>query len=162
VEHEITFEREERRTKYVSAPFHIALSNEPLWFFASFLSALLPSTPETLHHLLTQGGVSSTNAQHITNQPNFRALLDETRALISSQNFSRVLEAVLDRATEILFVGLDKNIFVKPSNGTMGGGGSSCEEEKMRLAALLPGLARWSHLALNGLPNELIDVGRPT
>lgn len=31
-------------------------------------------------------------------------------------------------------------------------------EVKLRLAALLPGLARWSHLAINGLPNELVDV----
>ena len=31
-------------------------------------------------------------------------------------------------------------------------------EVKMRLAGMLPGLARWSALALNGLPNELVDV----
>jgi peroxin-3 len=32
------------------------------------------------------------------------------------------------------------------------------EEIKIRLAGLLPGLARWSQLALNAVPNELVDV----
>lgn len=32
------------------------------------------------------------------------------------------------------------------------------EEVKIRLAGLLPGLARWSQLALNAVPNELVDV----
>jgi peroxin-3 len=31
------------------------------------------------------------------------------------------------------------------------------EEIKIRLAGLLPGLARWSQLALNAVPNELVD-----
>lgn len=31
------------------------------------------------------------------------------------------------------------------------------EEVKVRLAGLLPGLARWSQLALNAVPNELVD-----
>jgi hypothetical protein len=30
--------------------------------------------------------------------------------------------------------------------------------EKVKLAALLPGVARWTHLALNGVPNEIIEV----
>ena len=32
------------------------------------------------------------------------------------------------------------------------------EEVKVRLAGVLPGLARWSQLALNAVPNELVDV----
>lgn len=31
-------------------------------------------------------------------------------------------------------------------------------DEKVKLAALLPGVARWTHLALNGVPNEIIEV----
>ncbi|KAJ6471835.1 Peroxin-3-domain-containing protein [Mycena vitilis] len=38
-----------------------------------------------------------------------------------------------------------------------GEGAEPGEEVRIRLAGLLPGLARWSSLALNGLPNELID-----
>ena len=63
-----------------------------------------------------------------------------------------MLEVCLDTATEVLFTGLEKNVFVpnEPSPGE--------EVLHIRLAGLLPGLARWSQLALNGLPNELVDV----
>lgn len=60
----------------------------------------------------------------------------------------------MDKATEILFEGLEKNVFRTGS----GGGGVEGGEERIRLAGLLPGLARWSQLALEGLPNELVDV----
>ena len=83
----------------------------------------------------------------------FATLLHETRSALSSPDFARVLEVCLDHATEILFESLEKNIF-RPSGEGEGKG----EEVRMRLAALLPGLAKWSQLALNGLPNELIDV----
>jgi hypothetical protein len=36
------------------------------------------------------------------------------------------------------------------------------ESAKVKLAALLPGVARWTHLALNGVPNEIIEVSRKT
>ena len=58
----------------------------------------------------------------------------------------------MDTATEVLFAGLEKNVFVpkEPAQGD--------DVLRIRLAGLLPGLARWSQLALNGLPNELVDV----
>ena len=58
----------------------------------------------------------------------------------------------MDTATEVLFAGLEKNVFVpnEPAPGD--------DVLRIRLAGLLPGLARWSQLALNGLPNELVDV----
>lgn len=82
----------------------------------------------------------------------FSALIAETRAILSSSDFSRVLEVCLDTATEVLFAGLEKNVFVpnEPAPGD--------DVLRIRLAGLLPGLARWSQLALNGLPNELVDV----
>lgn len=61
----------------------------------------------------------------------------------------------LDHATEVLFDSLEKNVF-RPRSVNEGEGMG--EEVRMRLAALLPDLAKWSQLALNGLPNELIDV----
>ena len=84
--------------------------------------------------------------------PGFSALLAETRTILSSPDFSRVLEVCLDMATEVLFAGLEKNVFVpnEPAPGD--------DVLRIRLAGLLPGLARWSQLALNGLPNELVDV----
>jgi len=83
--------------------------------------------------------------------PGFSALIAETRAILSSPDFSRVLEICLDTATEVLFAGLERNVFVanEPTPGE--------EVLRIRLAGLLPGLARWSQLALNGLPNELVD-----
>ncbi|KIK02522.1 hypothetical protein K443DRAFT_96706 [Laccaria amethystina LaAM-08-1] len=168
IEHEITFEGNERRT--------------------TFLSALLPSTPETTHHVLIQGGfplhasyASSTSSQithHFTaspafvpsnttthpsdflppthiRDPGFTTLIEETRGIISSADFASVLETCLDRATQVLFSGLEKNVFIDTATAE---DRTTPEEVRIRLAGLLPGLARWSSLALNGLPNELVDT----
>lgn len=116
------------------------------------MSTLLPPTAETLQHILIQGGIAPHTAAHHT--PLFNSLLEETRAIITSSNFERVLELCLDRATEILFDGLQNNVFVESGMRVDEIG----QELRLRLAGLLPGLARWSHLALNGLPNELVDV----
>jgi len=105
-----------------------------------------------MQHVLTQGGVSPYLAAH--HDAIFTSLLDETRNLITSSDFERVLELGLDRATEVLFDGVQKNVFVDPNSPLDG----SQDLVRLRLAGLLPGLARWSHLALNGLPNELVDV----
>lgn len=134
VEHEITFEGTERRV--------------------NFASTLIPPTAETLQHVLLKGGVSPyaslTNPYPQSDpDPIFTALLAETRTLLSSSDFSFVLEVCLDRATEVLFDGLRKNVFVESGSGE--------EEVRIRLAGLLPGLARWSKLALTALPNELVD-----
>jgi len=131
VEYEVTFEGHERKI--------------------NFLSTLLPPTPETMAHVLTQAGIPSHAATLHT--PVFASLLDETRTTISSADFQRVLEVCLDRATEMLFDGLDKNVFVAEGKRVDANG----SEVKLRLAGLLPGLARWSHLALDSLPNELVD-----
>ncbi|CAA7263389.1 unnamed protein product [Cyclocybe aegerita] len=190
VEHEITFEGTEKRT--------------------DFLSSLLPSTPETIHLVLTQGGftpsplantlyphnmidssLSLDSSQisydfvnspalaisahvpqpqpqvqsyvtapppphaHLLDEP-FASLMSETRSVLASRDFARVLEVCLDRATAVLFDGLEKNVFT-PSGSIAGIGNGSGEEVRIRLAGLLPGLARWSQLALDGLPNELVD-----
>ncbi|KIL66613.1 hypothetical protein M378DRAFT_74956 [Amanita muscaria Koide BX008] len=87
---------------------------------------------------------------HAVHDPLFISLIEETRAVIKSPDFEHVLEACLDRATAVLFDGLEKNVFV--SSETAPG-----EEVRIRLAGLLPGLTRWSRLALNGIPNELVD-----
>jgi len=56
----------------------------------------------------------------------------------------------------VLFEGLEKNVFVDTAKAE---DKTTPEEEfRIRLAGLLSGLARWSSLALNGLPNELVDV----
>lgn len=119
---------------------------------SSFLSTLLPPTTETMQHVLTQGGISPYLATH--HDPTFTSLLDETRSLITSSDFELVLELALNRATEVLFHGLQKHVFVDSTSAA----NEPDQDLKLRLAGLLPGLARWSHLALNGLPNQLVDV----
>lgn len=168
VEHEVTFEGHDRRI--------------------NFLSSLLPSTPETVQHVLTQGGFPSSTPPHdapeppdtststsvasssqlspplshrlsldfhthtYAQHPVFTALLDETLSTICSSDFAFVLEACLDRATHILFRNLEQSVFHSPSFGS-----PQSEVQRMRLADLLPGLARWSVLAMTGNPNELVD-----
>jgi len=80
----------------------------------------------------------------------FTSLLEETRAVICSSDFAFALENCLDRAMEVLFDGLEKNVFVDSTIPPE-------EEVRIRLAGLLPGLSRWSSLALRGIPCELVD-----
>ncbi|TFK52868.1 Peroxin-3 [Heliocybe sulcata] len=134
VEHEVTFEGTERRI--------------------NFLSTLLPPTAETLQHVLQKGGAapSPVHPYPYAPDPVFTALLSETRDLLASPDFAYVLEACLDKATEVLVEGLRKNVFVESERRE--------EEEgdvRIRLAGMLPGLARWSKLAVVGMPNELVD-----
>ncbi|TCD60706.1 peroxin [Steccherinum ochraceum] len=138
VEYEVTFEGKERRI--------------------NFMSTLLPPTPETLQHVLTQGGIPSRLAA--APDAGFRSLLAETRTHLASSDLQRVLEVCLDHSTEALFNGLEKNVFFDNSMGleeTSPSGLGLVPESRVRLAGMLPGLARWCRLALEGLPNELID-----
>ncbi|PSR73243.1 hypothetical protein PHLCEN_2v10903 [Hermanssonia centrifuga] len=136
VEFEVTFEGTERRI--------------------NFTSTLLPPTSETLQHVLTQGGIPPRLAA--VHDPSFLKLLEETRTQLCSGSFELVLEVCLDKATELLFNGLEKNVFGGSTewddpNSSLG----LTQEPRVRLAGMLPGLARWCHLALQGLPNELVD-----
>lgn len=79
------------------------------------------------------------------------SLVEETRAVITSPDFEYVLEACLDSATLVLFEGLEKSVFVTSED-------APGEKVRIQLARLLPSLAKWSRLALRGLPNELVDV----
>ena len=118
------------------------------------MSTLLPPTPEMLQHVLTQGGIPPWLAT--APDATFDTFLTETRTHVASASFERVLEVSLDRATDVLFRGVEKNVFgsyADVEDSLLGG-----QEPRERLAAMLPGLARWCHLALEGLPNELVDV----
>ena len=116
------------------------------------MSTLLPPTPDSMQRILVQGGIPQISVMRAS--PTFDRLLEETRSLLQSPDFSIVLESCLDRATDTLFKSIKDTIFVR--------GGSSVDEDgtplQLRLAGLLPGMARWSHLAFNGFPNELVDV----
>ncbi|OCH90166.1 hypothetical protein OBBRIDRAFT_777356 [Obba rivulosa] len=134
VEYEVTFEGKERRI--------------------NFMSTLIPPTSETLQHILTQGGIPPSLAA--SPDAKFQSLLAETREWLCSGSFERVLEVCLDQATETLFAGLQRHVF-NTSGGADDPPPGAPEQPRERLAAMLPGLARWSHVALEGLPNELVD-----
>lgn len=128
---------------------------------------MIPPTPEMLALVFGEGGIpgyrpsASSYPAPMANrsEPNpetdraFSALLDELRQTVTSPAFASVLEASLDRAMDVLVDGLRKNVF-----GSMDRPRDDREAEIPRLASLLPGLARWSHLALKTVPNELTDV----
>jgi peroxin-3 len=90
--------------------------------------------------------------------PAFTLLLAETSSLLSSPDFAHVIETALDRASEeVLLSGLLAAVFGRRSPDAP----DAAEDvlvPKLRVAAMLPGLTRWSRLALTGLPNELVDV----
>ena len=118
----------------------------------------MPPTAETLQLVLTQGGIPP--ALVTSHDPVFQDLVSETHKQLSSGSFERVLEVCLDTATEILSKGLEKNVFAGSNSGWEDPNSALglTQEPRIRLAGMLPGLARWCHLALEGLPNELVDV----
>lgn len=81
----------------------------------------------------------------------FIALLEETRQTLSSSDFTYTLSAVLDRGTEVLFTDVEQSVFHLE-------GAPTDEAIRIRLANMLPGLARWSQNVLEGYPSVLIDV----
>jgi len=86
----------------------------------------------------------------LLSDPLFAALIVETRDVITSPDFARTVEVSLDRATEVMLGAIEAEVF-NP-------GETPGEETRARLAGLLPDVARWAPTALNGLPNELVDV----
>jgi peroxin-3 len=64
----------------------------------------------------------------------------------------------LDKGFDIIINGLEKEIFgdssLQEADDTLQEEG----ERRERLAGMLPGLARWCHPALYGIPNELVEV----
>ncbi|KZV61048.1 hypothetical protein PENSPDRAFT_593343 [Peniophora sp. CONT] len=129
VEHEITFEGHERRI--------------------NFTSTLLPPTASAVNNLLSRNGFP--NVSGGAQDPAFTQLLEETRDVLASPDFALVLERGLDAATDVLVEGLRSHVFAPAAEDGATG------EPTVRVAGMLPGLARWSALALNGLPNPLVD-----
>jgi len=118
----------------------------------NFLGSLVPLNEMDQAFVLLQGGLASHHA-HI--DVPLRSLLSETSVFVSSADFGIVLGLCLDRGTAMFLDGLRKSAF------GMGDHGQKIEFDEqsptVRFAALLPAVARWSHLAVNGIPNELIE-----
>jgi peroxin-3 len=145
VEREVTFDGTDRRTRYVDFQVKIYFPHDTE---SSFVSVLFPPTPETIQHVLIQGGFQQTRID--CEDSAFTVLLEETRSVFASSDFSSVLQTCLDQAAQTLFAHLESKVFVDSA--------SSQEDVRVRLAGLLPGLAGWSLEAMRGVPNELVDV----
>ena len=149
----------------------------------SDLSSRASQSPSNLsvhrHHPDFSAGTSKAPATSLGTldvDPQFGELLVQTRRYLSGPDFAYALGCALDRATEVLMDGLRARVFVdtasavnalnaeealaqsKTENADAGAGSKTKDEVKARLAGMLPGLARWSQLALNATPNELVDV----
>ncbi|KAK1235700.1 peroxin [Marasmius sp. AFHP31] len=79
----------------------------------------------------------------------FTHLIDETRTLLMSSDFTYVLDACLDHNVGLLMDSLEQ--------GALSKNDPSEETPRIRMASLLPPLAHWSKQTLVGLPSEAVD-----
>lgn len=143
-------------------------------------SSPLPSHSHVQHSSTANSNQGSVLLSSLESDPRFTSLLAETQAYLSGPNFAYALTCALDRAMGVLVDGLRARVFVDAGNTVNAAEGDASEhrdrdgqetsevinadtevpeeELKIRLVGLLPGLARWSQLALNSTPNELVDV----
>lgn len=112
---------------------------------------MLPGSDLDQEFVLLQGGLSSADARL---DPPTRSLIEDTISFVNSAEFNTVFGACLDRGTEVLIKGLREGVF----EGGQEADDGKLETDGVRLAAMLPGVARWSHLAVNGFPNLLVEV----
>ncbi|KAF9200349.1 peroxin, partial [Haplosporangium sp. Z 27] len=120
---------------------------------------LLPDDPEEERDVLRAGGVDEFD---LVVDPVLRNLLDETRDLIDSEDFSTVLGSAL-ATTFARF-----NLALQPTFNPflLSGRGNSVIEEiendddidrSVPLASLLSLISRQAHLIINGVPNEYVE-----
>ncbi|KAF9433219.1 peroxin [Entomortierella beljakovae] len=119
---------------------------------------LLPDDPEEELEVLKAGGVDEVDLEV---DPVLRNLLDETRDLIDSEDFSTVLNSTLSTSFARFSLALQPtfNPFL------LSGRGGVIEEiendddidRAVPLASLLPLVARQVHLIINGVPNEYVE-----
>ncbi|QRW13582.1 peroxisomal biogenesis factor 3 [Ceratobasidium sp. AG-Ba] len=133
------------------------VEGDPRLFVLDFdpLPAILPISPAQISTTLASGGLTSSLA-HV--DPALSTLLDASHAHIGSADFGLALRKCLDFGVKAMRDGLVRSGEFGEAAATASASNTVGEEgEKVKLAALLPGVARWTHLALNGVPNEIIE-----
>lgn len=128
---------------------------EPTGAVHSFTSALFPSTPQDEQESLVESGLPSSVASSAIS-PQLRDLLNETQDFLDSPDFSIVLRSCLDKSFELLSSSLG-HLFVNMPD-VAAGRFEEVTEKQVRLAAILPALARASHSILQDTPNEYADA----
>jgi peroxin-3 len=124
----------------------------------SITSAIFPLSTSAEQNVLIQGGISPHLA---TIDPPLRRLLDETKAYVASPDFQLVWGLALDKGCDMVLDGLEREVFGEvPAVEEVDASAETPvpSDRSERLAGILPGLARWCHPALYGLPNELVEV----
>lgn len=149
----------------------------------SFLSVLFPSTPEEEVSVLQRAGAISANSPPIKSLADLShtlpALLDETKDLIESHDFARILRLSLNRVFEVFENTLRPTFGVEPPMTTAEVDGLLRQSTaavapdvsrfqqltddgqagiRVRLASLFPAVARQSSAAINGVPNEYVEA----
>ena len=149
----------------------------------SFLSVLFPSTPEEEVSVLQRAGAISASSPPIKSLADLSntlpALLDETKDLIESHDFARILRLSLNRVFEVFENTLRPTFGVEPPMTTAEVDGLLRQSTaalapdvsrfqqltddgqagvRVRLASLFPAVARQSSAAINGVPNEYVEA----
>ena len=136
--------------------FSLSIFSYDLWFY-SFSTALFPTTPSTEFQTLSSGGLPPSSYSNGLPPP-LRQLLNETFDFLDCTDCSTVRKICLDKLFEKFGEGCESSF--KSVNGGEEAGGrfEDVTERSVRLAGLLPNVARLSHLILNGIPNEFVEV----
>jgi peroxin-3 len=118
----------------------------------SFAAATFPMSHAAESETLEKSGLGDTFIG-----PDFRGLLDETKDFLESPDSSVVLRSCLDRTFSQLSSSL-AHLFVDDSQPPSQMRFEELQDKKVRLAAVLPALARASHSILNTMPNEFAEA----
>ncbi|KAH7105215.1 Peroxin-3 [Auriculariales sp. MPI-PUGE-AT-0066] len=101
--------------------------------------------------------------------PLFFALLEEIQARIRSADFALVLRAAMTRAESSVLESIDAEVYAPQAAAQLDHEGTALEsafgprvrelpDPRVKLAALLPAVARWAHTTVgSGYPNELVE-----
>ncbi|SNX87962.1 related to Peroxisomal assembly protein PEX3 [Melanopsichium pennsylvanicum] len=151
-------------------------TEQPTWKRNSFLDVLFPSSiDEEVEVLVGAGALDAHSAQlGLATNDKLRALLDETKDVIESQDFGTILALCIDRVFETFFDSLnptfgiqrtgklDSTTQIEPISAIESRFQEITEEmqhgKRVRLASLFPLVSRQSQMAIRGVPNEYIEA----
>jgi len=111
-------------------------------------SAILPPDTESLDQTLLSAGTPIRLIPSKYHDEELDTLFSEACKIIQSPSFTKAFEAAIESSFDVFFEYLEKEVF-----------DSSRREQghSPRLVDVLPGMARWNHIAISRLPNELVD-----
>lgn len=115
----------------------------------SLASALLPPDAESLDQTLLSAGSPAHLLPSKCHDEELNTLFSESCEIIRSPAFTKAFDAAIESSFNAFFEYLEKEVFDSTTRE---------QGQSLRLVDVLPGMARWSHVAVNSLPNGLVDV----